>query len=101
MLFHLHLVYLQIQGLKWDQYNCGIGPGGSGGSTGCAGGTAGCAGGAGWLHRRNGGTTGGITGGQAEVWNGPASAISIYVIDKIDCVTRNEFNSIPNNIVTD
>ena len=33
--------------LKWDQFNCGIGPGGTGGTTGCAGGTAGCAGGAG------------------------------------------------------
>ena len=29
--------------LKWDQFNCGIGPG----TTGCAGGTAGCEGSAG------------------------------------------------------
>ena len=31
-------------GLKWDQFNCGIGPDLTGGTTGCVDGTMGCAG---------------------------------------------------------
>ena len=49
------------------------------------------------LHRRNRGTTGGITEGGCGV-GGPSSAIFVYVVD---CVTRNKFNSTPNNVVTD
>ena len=48
-------------GLKWDQFKCGMGPGGTGGTTVYVGGTAGCAVGAGSYKGRTGGTTGGIT----------------------------------------
>ena len=58
-------------------------------TSGCAGGAGGCTGGTGDSSR-------GITGGG---WGtgGPPSATHIYVVD---CVTRNEFNSISNDIVT-
>ena len=69
-------------GLKWDQFNCGIGPGWMG----CAGWTAGCAGGAGHCMGGTGGTTGGIIGGGWGV-GGLLSAVSIYVVGH---VTRNE-----------
>ena len=48
---------LANSGLKWDQFNCGIGPGWTGGTPGCAGGTAGV-GGAGGTGDTSGGTTG-------------------------------------------
>ena len=44
--------------LKWDQFNCGIGPG----WIGCAHGIIGCAGGDGSYTGGTGGTPGGITG---------------------------------------
>ena len=54
-------------GLKWDQFNCGTGPGWTGGITGCVGRTTGCAGVAGSCTGGTVGTTGGVTG-VAEVW---------------------------------
>ena len=86
--------------LLWDHFNYGIGLGWAGETTGCVVGTAGCAGGPGGCTGGRVSTAQGITGGGWGV-GGLPSAISSYVLDKIDCVTRNEPNSIPNNIVTD
>ena len=69
-------------GLKWDQFNCGIGPDWTGRTTGCVGGTAHCAGGAGGCTGGTGGITGGITGGGWGVGS-PLSALFI---------TENTFN---------
>ena len=74
-------------GLKWDQFNCHIGPGWTGGTTGCAGETTGCMGGAGGCMGGTWGTAGDTNGGGWGI-GGPLSAIFICVADKIDCLTR-------------
>ena len=67
-------------GLKWGQFNWGIGPG----WIGCADWTTVYAGGASYCTGGAGGTTGDITVGG---WGagGPPSTIAIYVVD---CVTN-------------
>ena len=74
-------------GLKWDQFNWGIGAG----WIGCAGETIGCVGGADSCTGGTGGTTGGVTG---HVWGagGPPSPMSNYIAENVS----NEFNSIPS-----
>ena len=65
-------------GLKWDQFNWGIGSG----WIGCVGGTIGCGGGAGGCTGGAGGTTGGLTGSG---WGagGPPTAMSIHNADSV------------------
>ena len=82
--------FFENSGLKWDQFNYGIGPGCTGGAAGCTGGKAGSA-----------GDTGGCTGGARQItgihmateggWGtgGPPTPICIYVLYKKECLTLN------------
>ena len=71
MCFHI-FIWFTYSGLKWDQFNCDIGPSGT---TGCVGWTTDCAGGAGACTGGTGCIDRGIIGGG---WGmgGPQPAIS-------------------------